>query len=488
MSVPASAISRITGVDVAYKNFNIGQAQMLPQRLAVIGQGSDSATYTTEKFEVESAIDVAERFGYGSPLHLAIRQLFPLIGKGASFPVTIYPLQKATSAVAATSSIGATGTATASGSGKIHIGGVDCQFAVAKGDTGATVLAAIKAAIDGELDMPCTTGTIADDAIPLTSKASGTVGNLIKIWAEINAPGITFAITNFASGALDPDVATALTAIGEVWETAILSCFPYNDQDRLDDYYAWGTERWGYLNKKPCIVFHGCTDNYATRSAVTDQRPNDRINALVQATGSPELPYVIGAKAMVFDILTTADSNPAQGYKGLLEGLKAGADSAQETYLTRNMSVTKGASTSIKNGNETELNDVITMFHPANQGKYPGWRYVVDAMKLMNVVYNVRLIMEADELKGAPLLPDSAVTSNKSAVQPKMIKSYFITLAQSLEKKAILADANFSKENMTVKIDSENPKRLNVEFPCKLSGNIEVSSTDIYFGFYLGED
>jgi hypothetical protein len=36
-----------------------------------------------------------------------------------------------------------------------------------------------------------------------------------------------------------------------------------------------------------------------------------------------------------------------------------------------------------------------------------------------------------------------------------------------------------------VKIDSTNPKRLNVRYPVKLSGNVEVTSTDIYFGFYL---
>jgi hypothetical protein len=27
---------------------------------------------------------------------------------------------------------------------------------------------------------------------------------------------------------------------------------------------------------------------------------------------------------------------------------------------------------------------------------------------------------------------------------------------------------------------------LDVTFPVKLSGNVEVSSTDVYFGFYVG--
>jgi hypothetical protein len=39
---------------------------------------------------------------------------------------------------------------------------------------------------------------------------------------------------------------------------------------------------------------------------------------------------------------------------------------------------------------------------------------------------------------------------------------------------------------MSVKIDGANPKRVNVAFPAKISGNVEISSTDIYFGFFLG--
>jgi phage tail sheath gpL-like len=107
-------------------------------------------------------------------------------------------------------------------------------------------------------------------------------------------------------------------------------------------------------------------------------------------------------------------------------------------------------------------------------------------IKLQNVVFNVRLIMEADELKGAPLVTDDTVTTNPTAVAPKTIKTSFYNLADSLALKALLATSEFTKKNMTVKIDSENPKRVNVVFPVKLSGNVEISSTDVYFGFYLG--
>ena len=51
---------------------------------------------------------------------------------------------------------------------------------------------------------------------------------------------------------------------------------------------------------------------------------------------------------------------------------------------------------------------------------------------------------------------------------------------------AFFTTTDFTKENLQVGINSENSKRLDYVFPCKLSGNVEVISGDIYFGFYLG--
>jgi len=486
MSVSASAISRVTGVAVKFKNFNAGSVQMLPQRLAVIGVGNHGTTYTTEKYECTgNASEIGDKYGYGSPLYLAALQLFPLVGKGAGFPVTFYPLAEADGAVGAEGGIEVDGTATESGSAKVVIGGQQATIAIAKGDTKTEIVSKLKDAIDAVLAMPVTT-TTAESSCNLKAKAYGAVGNLIKTRIECSVDGLTFTVTQLTSGAIDPALTSALSKIGEIWETAILPCFAYSDTDRLDLVQEFVANRWEDLEKKPCLAYWGCTDNYATRTAITDARPLDKSNVLITSVGSPELPYVIAAKAMVSDILTTANENPAQGYKGVLNGLEAGDDSIQENYNTRNMSIMKGSSTNIKSGNVCELCDVVTMYHPANEGKYPGYRYVVDMIKLMNIIYNVRLIMESDDLKGAPLVNDDTVTSNKAAVQPKTVKTWFLNLASSLADKALLQDVEFIKEGMEVGIDSENPKRLNVTFPVKLSGNVEVTSTDILFGFYVG--
>lgn len=491
MGVSASAVSRVTGISVTPRNFNVGNASMLPQRLVIIGQGNDSVAYSTDKYECDgSAASVGERYGFGSPLHLAALQLFPSSGAMATFPVSIVPVKKGDSGfVAAAGSITVTGTATASAPVVVSVGGLDVQVAVLKEATADDVATLIASAVNAELNS-CVSASAASGVVTFTAKWSGAIGNRISLSVKGDVAGLTFAATAFAGGMGTPAIAGALETIGDVvWETFILDTFDYKDgadaSAQLEAFQVWGEGRWSALEKKPVMVAHGCTDDYATRTAITDARPSDYINFLIESVGSPELPFVVAARGLL-DILSTADTNPAQNYKGVLTGLKRGADTVQESYTVRNQSVMKGASTNITNGSVAELNDIVTFYHPAGSGKFPIRRYVVDAVKLANVVYNLRLITESDEVKGAPLVPDEQVTSNPTAIQPKMFHTWLANLATSLGMAAIISDPEFTIKNIEVGIDSENPKRVNYTFPCKISGNVEVVSGDVYFGQYVG--
>jgi phage tail sheath gpL-like len=303
---------------------------------------------------------------------------------------------------------------------------------------------------------------------------------------ESSVPGVVFSIAAPSGGALDPDITPALQKIGSIWETQILDSFDYKKLSRLNQYQEYGEGRWASLEKKPLLVAHGCTDTLEVRTAITDPRKTDYINYLIVSVGSRELPFVVAAKGLLNDIMTTANDNPAQGYKGLLTGLHCGDDSVQENYGQRDSSVKKGSSTNIKNGSVAELNDVITFYHPESEGTFPSRRGVVTMVKLQNIVFNVRLIMEADALKGAPLVSDQQPTRNRAAQAPKMIKASLMNLADSLAEEAILAEAEFTKKKLAVLLDTANPNRLNNTFPVKLSGNIEITDSLIQFGFLLG--
>ena len=483
--ISPSAASRICGVSVEFKNFNVGNAAMLPQRLAIFGVGNDDADYSLDKHEVSSSAIVGDRYGYGSPLHLMARALFPPAGNTATFPVTLYPLRKRENAIAASASIVVTGKATANGSGIVFVGGIRIEFAIRENDSPLAIMESIKAAINGSMDSPARADT-APDRVTLISKWSGETSNMITLEVECDIEGIVFEPETFRGGALDPDIKPAFKEIGDVWETQILDSFNYKNTARLDQYQEYGIGRWSALEKKPILVAHGCTDTLEIRTAVTHPRRTDYINYLIVSVGSRELPFVIAARGLINDILTTANNNPAQGYKGLLTGLHCGKDSVQENFSQRDSSVKRGSSTNIKNGSVAELNDIITFWHPESEGTFPSRRSVANMVKLQNIVFNVRLIMEADVLKGAPLISDMQPTRNPRAISPKVIKTFLMNLADSLAAEAILAESEFTKRALTVTLDTANPNRLNNRFPVKLSGNLEITDTLIQFGFLLG--
>ena len=489
MGLSNSAIARVTGIDVEFRNFNVGQALFLPQRVALIGQGNSATTYSTDPYIANSAGAVAEKYGYGSPLHLASRALFPSNNDGiGGVPVTIYPLVDDGAGVPADGSIDLTGTSTEQGTGTVYIGGIaSALFTIPSGTAADAALALIKTAIDSVLEMPVLTGVVAAGSLPLTAKWDGESGNDISLdVSELSIAGLTFSTTAMSSGAANPDVDDALDKIVNIWETMIISCLNYDDTTTLGKYSAWGEGRWNNQVKKPAVVFHGSVDNFATRTAITDAtaQKSDRINALVQSTASRELPFVIAARG-VARIAVTANDNPPQNYKGQLTLLEAGSDASQEDYTTRNNSIKLGASTNIKVGSVAELTDTVTFYHPDGE-PIPAFRYVVDIVKLQNILFNCNIIFESDDWKGSPLLPDGTPTTNPTAKQPKDAKTALSNLADSLADNAIISDPDFTKANITTEIDSNNPKRLNWTFPVKLSGNSEVISGDILFGFYLG--
>jgi phage tail sheath gpL-like len=485
MSIDSLAISRVVGISAEYKDFSSGRVRFLPQRIALIGQGNSASSYALTKKQVTSAAEVATAYGYGSPLHLASLMLFPRNGDGAgSIPVTIYPLEDDSSAVAAAGNITAVGTQVGTDVYRLKVSEVYVDVVIPDGTLANDAMVLFRTAILSKLEMPIIPAAPGGGIMTFAAKWAGASGNDIYVEIEGTISGITYTITQPTGGLVNPDITPALALIGPVWETIIVNCLNYNDDDANDALQTFIEGRWSALEKKPCIAINGNNENYATRSAYTDARSDDYSNVFASAVGCNNLPAQIAAR-YACRIAVEAQSNPPQNYKTLLTGLVAGDDSAQEDWTTRDLAIKKGSCTTIITNGEIEMNDTVTAYHPAGE-EPPAFRYVVDIMKIMNVVYNNRLIFEADEWKGAPLVPDDTPTINPTAKKPKDAKTALCNLADNLALNAIISDPEFTKANVVAAIDSQNPKRLNWTFPIKLSGNVEVIDGSIYFGFYFG--
>jgi len=487
-AVDASAVARVVGIKTIFKDLRGGGILYLPQRVALVGQGATAATYATTKRQVTSALEVAQTYGFGSPLHLTALQLLPSNGDGiGTIPLTVYPLVDDASGVASVGDITPAGAPTEAASYVVRVNNIDSEpFVISVGDSVAVVVAAMVAAINAELNMPVVASDNTTDAV-LTSKWRGTSANDLTVdVVGSTTSGNTFAITQPVGGLVNPDVDDALAQVGDVWETMFLNCMDVADTGSLDKYSTFGEGRWGALTRKPCIVFTGNTEaDRATAVTISDARKTDRTNSQLVAPGSDDLPFMVAARELA-RIVVVANNNPPRDYGSHdASGLTPGTDGEQWTYVDRDVAVKAGSSTiEVKDG-VVNLSDTVTFYHPDGDPT-PAYRFVVDIVKLQNIIFNLDLIFATAEWDGAPLIPDDQPTTNRDAKKPKAAVAAVASMLDSLGLVAIISDPETAKANTLAEIDSQNPKRLNVATTVQLSGNTNIISVDLNFGFYFG--
>ncbi|MCK4518194.1 hypothetical protein KAT92_05420, partial [Candidatus Babeliales bacterium] len=432
-AVDASAVARVVGIKTIFKNLR-GGILFLPQRIAVVGQGNSVAVYDNTKRQVTSAQEAGELYGFGSPIHLAVRQLLPVNGDGVgTIPVTIFPLDDDGAGVVSTGDVTPGGVPTVAASYLVRVNNIDSEeFVISVGDTVAVIVTAMTAAINAVLEMPI----IAVDGttkVNFTSKWKGTSANdiVVEVVGSTTA-GNTFAITQAVGGLINPDVDDSLDQIGDVWETLVLNCMDVADTATLDKFSVFGEGRWGALTRKPLVTFTGNTALTVTlATTVSDARKTDRVNAQLVAPGSNDLPLVVAARQLA-RIAVLANNNPPHDYGSQdATGLVPGDDGAQWTYADRDSAVKKGSSTiEVKDG-VANISDVVTFYHPTG-GEIPAYRFVVDIIKLQQIIFNLDLIFATKEWDGAPLIPDDQPTVNRDAKKPKMAVAAVATMLDSL--------------------------------------------------------
>ncbi len=487
-AVDLSAVARVTGIETVFKNLGGAGAFALPQRIMVIGQGATAITFPTTKLQVTSSLQAANVYGFGSPVHLAARELFPDNGDGVNtIPVTIYPLVDDGSGVASTGTITPAGSQTKAAEYRVRVAGILSEaFVIPIAATVAAITALITAAVNAVLEMP---GIAADGTtdVDIVSKWKGVSANdiVIEIIGDTTL-GTTFAIVQPAGGLVNPDVQPALDQVGNIWESLGLNCMNEDDTTVLDALAAFGEGRWNPLVRKPLVFFRGnVEDVVATATAITSVRLTDRTNSQLVGQSSVNLPFVIAARQLA-RIASLANNNPPHDYGSRrVDGIIPGPDGDQWTYLERDQAVKAGSSTSeVKNGLLT-ISDVITHYAPVGEVN-PAYRFVVDIVKLQQVIFNLDLIFASEEWDGAPLIPDNQATTNVAAKKPKMAIAAMNSMIDALALSAVLADPEFSKPLTTANISPTNPKRLDASVTVKLSGNTNIKAITLNFGFSFG--
>ena len=491
-AIDASAVARVVGVETIFRDDRQAQVRFLPQMIALIGQGNSTSTYPTTPVDVTSALEVAQLVGFGSPLHEAAKQLFPLNGDGVrSVPVRMYPLQAGASAAAAAGDVTFVGTSTRQIVFQVRVGGVLSESIVVPSGTAAAAMGAlVDPAVDNVLDMPVTSApTSGTDGVDLTAKWLGVTGNDIGI-ELINFPtdaGLTATITAMAAGAVAPDVTVALNQVGTRWESMLINAAaPYDDATTNNAFMTWGEGRWLPLGKRQAVVFNA-TSETDRNTLIThgDTRRLDRINVVAAMPGCKSTPWAMAARE-VARVALTANNRPARDYGSqVLSGLIPGTDAEQFEYTDRDLLVKAGISTTeVRNGAIT-ISDTVTYYHPEGD-PLPAYRFVKNIVKLQQTTYNVRINFETARWDGAPLLLDTDFTTDEDAVKPKTARATAAAIVDGLADAAIVGMRDETKSGIRAQINTQNPDRLDLVIPWKVSGNANQIAITQEFSFIFG--
>lgn len=488
-AVDPSAVARVLGIKTEYKNLAAGNVLFLPQRIMVLGQGATASTYSTTKAQVFSTFDVGDTYGFGSPLHLAVNQLLPINGDGVgTIPVTVYPLDDDGAAVAATGDITpVVGVVTEDTNFQVKVNNMlSGAFTVTSVSTVATICTDITSVIQAAVELPIT-AVDSTTTVDVTSKWKGASANDIVL--EIEGPtgaGMTWSFTQPTGGATNPSITAALAQVGNVWESMLLNCLDVADTTSLAEIATFNEGRWGALVHAPLVCFTGnLNTTVAAAITVPDARKTDRTNSCLVAPASNDLPFVTAARQLA-RIAKLANTNPPHDYGSQkADGLTPGVDGSQWDYLERDAAVKGGCSTIEVKDDVINISDVVTFYHPTGD-PLPAYRYVVDIVKLQTIIYNTRLIFSTDEWDGAPLIPDDQPTINTAAKKPKMAVAEVAAMIDSLGLNAFISDPATAKASIVAAINDSNPKRLDIAYTVALSGNTNIKSVDLNFGFYFG--
>lgn len=498
-AVGVDLISKVVGYKIVKGNFS-NETPNLPQKILIIGEANEdnqsSVSFDT-KYEITSAQQAGETFGFGSPIHMAMRILRPFSGSGVgSIPTIVIPQEKAGGATAKELVIEVTGTATKNAThtvvinGRYGLDGTSYDFTVNTGDAAAEIHAKIEDAINGVLGCPVTADAT-DYEVTCTTKWNGLTANDVNITIDTNDidAGVTYSVTVDQAGAGTPALTDTLAAIGNDWFTVVVNTYGTVTAvlNSLEDFNGIPdpvnpTGRFTSTLMKPFFAFTGSTAE--DPSTVTNARLDDVTIVICPAPLSGGLPLEAAANAAAL-YAPQAQNNPHMDISGRsYPDMPVPADGligAMATYTNRDTIVKKGCSTVELVAGKYVVADFVTTYHPVGEIP-PQFRYV----RNLTVDFNIRFkyyILEELYVVNKAITDNNTTVTVTGVIKPVQWKQILFSLADQLASASLIADPNFMKDSTTVAIGTTNPDRFETFFRYKRTGFSRISSTTAEAGF-----
>lgn len=498
-AVTLDRVSRIVGYKLTTGNFN-KTTPNLPQRIAILAEANaaNQSGLDTDPYQLVTAADAGNKYGWGSPIHMIARILLPKSGGGvAGIPVYVYPQAVAGSATTKQIEITPSGVATGNGTHTVVIAGrpgIDGEyytFNIVEGDTAADITAKISDAVNNVLSSPLT-GSDTDYVAALETKWAGLTANDISVTVDkgITDLGIDYTIDVVQSGSGTPSIAAALNKFQNNWNTLVVNSYGAvsSIMSALENFNGipdptTPTGRFVGIVMKPFVALTGSVLDDPT--SITDGRSSQVTIAICPAPLSAGHPMEAAANMCVLQAVT-AQNNPHLDVAGnsYPDMPTPDAIGSMSDYNYRDVFVKKGCSTVNLQSEKYLVEDFVTTYHPLGENP-PQFRYVRNLILDFNVRFGYYLLEQINVVDHVIAADADVVTATK-VIKPKQWIQIVSDYAVDLAKRALITQPEFTQASLEVDLSATNPDRLETFFRYKRTGTVRVASTTAEAGFNFG--
>ncbi|MGE0671970.1 MAG: phage tail sheath subtilisin-like domain-containing protein [Methylibium sp.] len=426
-----------------------------------------------------SAAQAEEAFGRGSYLAAMLAAL-----KNANTYTECWAvaLDDNGAGAAATGTLTVGGAPTVNGTLNLYIAGQRVQVGITSGSAAAAIATAIAAAVNADTSLPVTAAAVGA-VVTLTARHKGEMGNSIDVrpnyyFGEQLPKGMTLAIVALSGGTTNPDVQTAITAIGdEQYHTVIC---PFTDAANLTKIEALMSARFGPLVQKEGHAFASVSGTHGASLTVGNARNSPHLT-IVGAGRSPTPPWIWAAVTGGVDAFESDPARPRQTLE--LPGLLAPAEADRWTRDERNLALYGGIATTIVDAGGRVLIERLITTYKTNAFGVADISYL-DIETLRTIAYlrfsvRSRIALKFPRYKLAN--DGTRYGAGQAIVTPNVIRAELVALFRQWEEAGLAEDFDQFKRDLIVERSGTDPNRVDAVIPPNVINQFRVFAGQVQF-------
>ncbi|MEJ1416969.1 MAG: phage tail sheath subtilisin-like domain-containing protein [Candidatus Sedimenticola sp. (ex Thyasira tokunagai)] len=486
MTISMNSIPSNARVPLVYIEFDNSRAVMgtpgIEHKILVIGQRlATGAVAEGVPTRITSADQAEQAFGRGSMLAEMFAGLKQANRYTESWAIA---LDEAAAGNAATGTLTITGPATASGTLNLYIGGKRIRVGITSGDDSNTIAAAINAAVNADTSLPVTAGVVAG-VVTLTSRWKGETGNDIDLrlnyyQGESTPTGVAVAIVAMTGGSANPDIATAIAAMGDEWWNSIIC--PYTDAANLTALETELADRWGPTRMIDGIAYSAFKGTHSETGTFGNTRNSNLLS--VMGVGASPTPPWIWASVNAAVAASSLSIDPARPLQTLpLTGILPPVVEDRWTMEERNLILYDGiASYTVDSGGRVLIERQITTYQENAYGVAdPSYLDVTTPATLSYLRYATRARITQKFPRHKLADDGTRFGRGQAIVTPSVIRAELLALFRELEEKGLVENFDQYKTDLLVERNADDRNRVDVLSSPDLVNQFRVFANQIQF-------